>query len=107
MLPLVLLVIAFAGIIYGAIALKWGMNEMSAVFLVYAVAADLLSGASANEMCKDLIDGSKQMLGAAFIIGMATAISNIMNDGKSPIPLSIAYPPCWKACRQLSLHLGW
>lgn len=82
MLPLALLVIAFAGIIYGAIALKWGMNEMSAVFLVYAVAADLLSGASANEMCKDLIDGSKQMLGAAFIIGMATAISNIMNDGK-------------------------
>lgn len=58
------------------------MSEMSALFLVYAVVADLVSGASANEMCKDLIDGSKQMLGAAYIIGMATAISTIMNDGK-------------------------
>ena len=81
-LPLVLLVITFVVIIYGAIALKWGMSEMSALFLVYAVVADLVSGASANEMCKDLIDGSKQMLGAAYIIGMATAISSIMNDGK-------------------------
>ena len=81
-LPLVLLVITFVVIIYGAIALKWGMSEMSALFLVYAVVADLVSGASANEMCKDLIDGSKQMLGAAYIIGMATAISTIMNDGK-------------------------
>lgn len=81
-LPLVLLVLTFAVIIYGAIALKWGMSEMSALFLVYAVVADLVSGASANEMCKDLIDGSKQMLGAAYIIGMATAISSIMNDGK-------------------------
>lgn len=81
-LPLVLLVITFVVIIYGAIALKWGMSEMSALFLVYAVVADLVSGARANEMCKDLIDGSKQMLGAAYIIGMATAISSIMNDGK-------------------------
>lgn len=81
-LPLVLLVVTFVVIIYGAIALKWGMNEMSALFLVYAVVADLVSGARANEMCKDLIDGSKQMLGAAYIIGMATAISSIMNDGK-------------------------
>lgn len=81
-IPLALLVLTFGVIIYGAIALRWGMAEMSAGFLVYAVVADLLSGASPNEMCKDIIAGSKQMLGAAYIIGMATAISTIMNDGK-------------------------
>ena len=81
-IPLVLLVLTFVVIIYGAIALRWGMAEMSAGFLVYAVVADLVSGASPNEMCKDIIAGSKQMLGAAYIIGMATAISTIMNDGK-------------------------
>lgn len=82
MIPLVLLVIAFAAIIYGAIVLKWGMSHMAAIFLTYTVVADLIIGTKANDVCKDILNGSKQMLGATFIIGMATAISGIMNDGK-------------------------
>ena len=81
-IPLILLIVVFAFIIYGTIVWQWRMNHMSAMFLVYAVAADLLCGASANEVCKDIIEGSKKMLGAAYIIGMAAAISSIMNDGK-------------------------
>ncbi len=80
--PLVLLVIAFAVIIYGAIVLKWGMAHMAAMFLTYSVVADLMIGTTVNTVCKDILDGSKQMLGATFIIGMATAISGIMDDGK-------------------------
>lgn len=80
--PLVLLVIAFAVIIYGAIVLKWGMVHMAAMFLTYSVVADLMIGTPVNTVCKDILDGSKQMLGAAFIIGMATAISGIMDAGK-------------------------
>ena len=80
--PLVLLVIAFAVIIYGAIVLKWGMAHMAAMFLTYSVVADLMIGTPVNTVCKDILDGSKQMLGAAFIIGMATAISGIMDAGK-------------------------
>lgn len=82
LIPLVLFVIALAVIIYGAIFLKWGMAEMAAIFLTYAVVADLIYGTSPNGVCKDIIEGSKKMIGAAFIIGMATAISTIMNDGK-------------------------
>ena len=80
--PFVLLVIAFAVIIYGAIVLKWGMAHMAAMFLTYSVVADLMIGTPVNTVCKDILDGSKQMLGAAFIIGMATAISGIMDAGK-------------------------
>ena len=80
--PLVLLVIAFAVIIYGAIVLKSGMAHMAAMFLTYSVVADLMIGTPVNTVCKDILDGSKQMLGAAFIIGMATAISGIMDAGK-------------------------
>ena len=80
--PLVLLVIAFAVIIYGAIVLKWGMAHMAAMFLTYSVVADLMIGTPVHTVCKDILDGSKQMLGAAFIIGMATAISGIMDAGK-------------------------
>ena len=45
----------------------------------YTVVADLIIGTKANDVCKDILNGSKQMLGATFIIGMATAISGIMN----------------------------
>ena len=55
---------------------------MAAIFLTYTVVADLIIGTKANDVCKDILNGSKQMLGATFIIGMATAISGIMNDGK-------------------------
>ncbi|WP_281697828.1 YfcC family protein [Acidaminococcus massiliensis] len=81
LIPLVLLIISFAAIIYGAIALKWGMSHMAAIFLTYAVIADLVIGTSPNGVCKDILEGSKKMLGATFIIGMATAISSVMNDG--------------------------
>ncbi|WP_289051503.1 YfcC family protein, partial [uncultured Acidaminococcus sp.] len=82
LVPLVLLVVSFAAIIYGSIALKWGMAEMAAIFLTYTVLADLAYGTSPNGVCKDIIEGARKMLGATFIIGMATAISTIMNDGK-------------------------
>ena len=64
--PLVLLVIAFAVIIYGAIVLKWGMAHMAAMFLTYSVVADLMIGTPVNTVCKDILDGSKQMLGGSF-----------------------------------------
>ena len=49
MIPLVLLVIAFAAIIYGAIVLKWGMSHMAAIFLTYTVVADLIIGTEASK----------------------------------------------------------
>lgn len=81
-IPLVLLVIAMIMITYGSIMLKWEMREMSATFLAFSIIADLLSGATPSETSKDILEGSKKMLGAAFIIGMATSISSIMNAGK-------------------------
>jgi uncharacterized ion transporter superfamily protein YfcC len=82
LLVLILLIATFALVIYGSICWKWNMDYMSAAFLVYAVVADAIAGTSPNQICKDIIDGSKKMLGAVYIIGMATAISSIMTDGK-------------------------
>ena len=102
MIPLVLLVIAFAAIIYGAIVLKWGMSHMAAIFLTYTVVADLIIGTKANDVCKDILNGSKQMLGATFIIGMATAISGIMNDGKITYTIVHAMAEALADCQLLS-----
>lgn len=80
--PLLLLVVMFIVLVYGIASLHWKVNEIAAVFLTYAVTADLLSGTDANEMCRDIINGAKNMMAPALIIAMGSSISSILKDGQ-------------------------
>lgn len=73
--------IALVGIVYGGIKLGWDMQETAAVFLGLAIVEGFLAGFGPSKISKDFLDGCKKMLGAAFIIGMASAISSIMKSG--------------------------
>ena len=53
----------------------------AAVFLALAVIEGVLGGFGPSAISKEFLEGCKKMLGAAFIIGMAQAISSIMNAG--------------------------
>ena len=68
-------------IVYGGIRLDWDMSETAAVFLALAVIEGVLGGFGPSAISKEFLEGCKKMLGAAFIIGMAQAISSIMNAG--------------------------
>ncbi len=68
-------------IVYGGIKLDWDMAETAAVFLALAVIEGVLGGFGPSAISKEFLEGCKKMLGAAFIIGMAQAISSIMNAG--------------------------
>ena len=57
------------------------MAETAAVFLALAVIEGVLGGFGPSAISKEFLEGCKKMLGAAFIIGMAQAISSIMNAG--------------------------
>lgn len=76
-----LLVAALAAIVYGCIALGWDMPEQSAIFITLGIAVGIVAGFDANTICKEFLTGCKEMLGAAFIIGLARSIGNIMGDG--------------------------
>lgn len=73
--------IALVAIVYGGIKLEWDMEETAAVFLGLAVVVGFLAGFGPSKISKDFLDGCKKMLSAAFIIGMASAISSIMKSG--------------------------
>lgn len=73
--------VALIAIVYGGVKLDWGMQETAAVFLGLAIVEGALAGFSPSKISKDFLDGCKKMLGAAFIIGMASAISSIMKAG--------------------------
>lgn len=75
------LVVALIVIVYGCINLNWDFAEQSAVFLVLAIAIGIIAGFSPNRICAEFMTGCKNMLTAAFIIGFARAIGNVLSAG--------------------------
>ena len=80
-LILIFLAITFSVVTYGLIALSWGFNEMSACFFVLGLVSGLIAGFSFNKTTEVYIDGFKEMVFAALIIGLANGVSVILKEG--------------------------
>jgi uncharacterized ion transporter superfamily protein YfcC len=84
--------LAFLVMIYGVIpwedmgipfpTLWWWFPEMTASFLLFAVVIGAVGGLSETNLTGSFIDGSRDLLGVALIIGIARGITVIMNNGK-------------------------
>ncbi|OOF15064.1 YfcC family protein, partial [Salinivibrio sp. PR919] len=72
---------AFAVMIYGVSSLGWWMAEISAVFLGAAIIIGLIARMSEEEITTSFIDGARDLLGVALIIGIARGIVVIMDKG--------------------------
>ena len=72
---------ALALMVYGGIKFSWDMEELAAVFIGLAVVVGFLAGETPSSMSVIFIDGCIKMLTAALIIGLATAIANVMTAG--------------------------
>jgi uncharacterized ion transporter superfamily protein YfcC len=72
---------AFGIYIYGAMNLKWGMNQLNTVTIILAIASGIINKMSANKMSKSFVDGCKMATYSAILIGFATAISVVLTDG--------------------------
>jgi uncharacterized ion transporter superfamily protein YfcC len=83
--------LAFLVMVYGVIpwedmgvaipTLWWWFPEMTASFLLFAVIVGLIGGLSETELTGSFVDGSRDLLGVALIIGIARGITVIMNNG--------------------------
>jgi uncharacterized ion transporter superfamily protein YfcC len=80
-LILTFLAITFSVVTYALIALSWGFNEMSACFFVLGLVSGLIAGFSFNKTTEVYIDGFKEMVFAALIIGLANGVSVILKEG--------------------------
>ena len=81
-LVLIMLVFAFAVIIYGINSFGWYINEISAVFFALGIAAALISRLSLRETVSAFTEGAKDMIPAALVIGFAKGLLIIAQDGK-------------------------
>jgi uncharacterized ion transporter superfamily protein YfcC len=81
-LAIFLLVLSpMAAYVYGAIALDWGFNELSAGFFVAGWAAGLIGGLGVAGTTTTYLEGMQSLLPAAMLVGVARSISAVLSDG--------------------------
>jgi len=84
--------LAFVVMIYGVIPWSdlgipfptwwWWFPEMTASFLLFAIIIGLIGRLSEGELTTSFVDGARDLLGVALIIGIARGITVIMNNGQ-------------------------
>jgi uncharacterized ion transporter superfamily protein YfcC len=88
---LVLFFLAFVVMVYGVIPWEdlgisaptwwWWFPEMTANFLFFGILIGIIGRLGEKELVNTFIDGARDMLGVALIIGVARGITVIMNNG--------------------------
>lgn len=76
------LLIGVGVIAYGVIKLGFYITELSAIFVILGVVAGVIGGMKADQIAKEFINGAKQMTYGALVIGLATSISVILQEGQ-------------------------
>src|SRR6476660_8980500 len=84
--------LAFVVMIYGVIPWEdlgipfptwwWWFPEMTASFLLFAIIIGLIGRLGEGQLTTSFVDGARDLLGVALIIGIARGITVIMNNGQ-------------------------
>lgn len=80
-LILILFSLCFVVMIYGVSQLNWWFVEMTTVFFVGAVIIGVLARIKEATFVDVFIKGANDLLGVAFIIGIARGVTVLMEDG--------------------------
>lgn len=78
---LTLVGVAFVVLIIGMMKYNWGFNEMSAEFFALGILVGLIGKLGMNGTIETYIDGFKELVFAAMIVGFASSISIILKQG--------------------------
>jgi uncharacterized ion transporter superfamily protein YfcC len=91
-LVLTLFGMAFLVMVYGVIpwedlgiglpTLWWWFPEMTASFLFFAIIIGIVAKMNEGELTTTFVDGARDLLGVALIIGIARGITVVMNNGQ-------------------------
>lgn len=80
-LALLFTALCLGGFIAGAVMKEWSEKEMLAMFVIMAIGVGLISRMSAETIANSFLKGCAQLVVGAFIVGLARAISIILNQG--------------------------
>ena len=80
-LTLIIFLITFIIMIYGVSKLKWWFLEMTTLFFVASIVIALVERIGEKKYIVSFIDGAKDLLGVALIIGIARGVTFILENG--------------------------
>ncbi|MGM9774802.1 MAG: YfcC family protein [Candidatus Egerieousia sp.] len=69
-------------LVIGATCFGWYIPEISALFLSLGILGGISSGDGANKIATEFISGAKDIFSAALVVGLASGIVIILQDGK-------------------------
>lgn len=81
LLILLVFMICFVTMVTGVIAFDWWFIEMTSVFFFGAIIIGFIGRIPESQFINTFVHGAGQLLGVAFIIGLARGISILMTDG--------------------------
>ena len=79
---LVVLLLTVVALIVGVTCWHWYMPEITGLFLGMGILCGIIAGFSANRIADELIAGARDILSAALVVGFASGIIVILQDGK-------------------------
>ncbi len=74
--------LSFVIMIIGVSQWGWWFQEMTALFFISSIFIAILQQTSEEKFIEHFINGAKDLLGVAFIIGIARGVTFILNDGQ-------------------------
>lgn len=77
-----LLIFTIFYLVVGVLGYGWYVQEISALFLAMGLLSGVADGQGANSLAKLFIEGCKDILSAALVVGLASGIIFILQDGK-------------------------
>ena len=79
---LVVLFLTVIALVLGVTLRGWYMPEITGLFLAMGILCGMIAGFPANRIADELIAGAKDILSAALVVGFASGIVIILQDGK-------------------------
>ena len=79
---LLVLLLTVIALIVGVTCWDWYMPEITGLFLGMGIVCGIIAGFSANRIADELIAGARDILSAALVVGFASGIIVILQDGK-------------------------
>ncbi|NYB72711.1 putative basic amino acid antiporter YfcC [Sedimentibacter hydroxybenzoicus DSM 7310] len=67
---------------YGVVELNFYITELTAIFLIIGILSGVAGGLSIDKIAQEFINGAKELVYGALVIGLATSIMVVMQEGK-------------------------
>ncbi len=77
-----ILLFTIAYLVVGVLGYQWYVKEISALFFAMGIFSGIAAGENADSIAKLFLAGCKDILSAALVVGLASGIIFILQDGK-------------------------